>query len=956
MTTGRIAARNRHLLSISIAILVFSSAADSAVTLDGTLGTSGPLAGPDYAIPESVGQTRGANLFHSFGQFSLGSGESATFGGSAGIGNIIARVTGGAISSIDGRISSTITGANLYLINPSGIVFGQNARLDLSGSFHASTADYIGLADGGRFDAHTPANSVLTTAAPAAFGFLGNQPPAPISMQAAGLAVPTGATLSLIGGDIAIDGPGSFGVRNVLTAASGRINIVSVASAGEVIEEANGINVDSFTALGRVSTGHAAFISTAGYPGGRIFIRAGELTLDYTSMSTSTYGAVSHPGTGYDIQVSGAMRMRHSELASTGFAAGNAGSIRIQAGTLEMTGLLADPDNPIGIYTNIGSRARSTGRGGDVDITTGGLLMEGDVSINNHSLAAGQAGDIRIQASDVQLNGMQGDAFISNSAFSTGHAGNITIDAGRVSVLGGRIDPVAFTGIATQVKSSAATAANGGTIRINSGSLELLNGGQISSRINIGSGRGGDINITSSSVLVSGVKSNGVASAIVSATSGFTTTGNSGAVNISADQLTLDNSGHIDTGSASLGDAGVIALTVRDLTVRNGAYITSSSLGGPGADGGNIRITGDTISLSGGSPLGTYTGILAIAGAYAGNAGNIDISSQALDITNGAQISSRTNGAGTGGTITVSAARVTVAGRDTVNQVSSRIDASTEIYPGYAAQNTGRGGNVVVHANDVQVSDDGTISVRSTGSGDAGNIAIVAGNLELRHGSVTGSATGGGRAGDIAITANQLLLSDDSSITTSSQQSDGGNITVLAQSLVYLNSSTITTSVQGGAGNSGNIFIDPDFVVLNHSAIAADAFGGNGGNVTIVAANFLASPDSSVTASSAFGLQGNVLISSPTRDLSVDLEKLPETVVDASTLFKSRCTAVGSRFSSFTVAGPSVAAAGHGLLLSSYAGLGAADASTPMTGGSARPAALLAATVPLASRILGCSL
>ena len=176
MSRCKITKFGRCPLPAALAVL-FSASVPAAITLDGTLGTSGTLTGPNYAIPESVGQTRGNNLFHSFGQFSLTSSESATFTGSANISNVIARVTGGSVSSIDGTISFTISGANLYLINPSGIVFGQNARLDISGSFHASTADYLTFTDGGRFDARTPANSVLTSAAPQAFGFLGNQTP-----------------------------------------------------------------------------------------------------------------------------------------------------------------------------------------------------------------------------------------------------------------------------------------------------------------------------------------------------------------------------------------------------------------------------------------------------------------------------------------------------------------------------------------------------------------------------------------------------------------------------------------------------------------------------------------------------------------------------------------------------------------------------------------------------------
>src|SRR2546423_1618799 len=95
-------------------------ASQAQITLDGSLGPRGALTGPNYAIPDSVGQIRGPNLFHSFSQFNLSQGESATFTGPNTIANIIGRVTGGSPSSIDGTIRSQIPGAHLYLFNPSG--------------------------------------------------------------------------------------------------------------------------------------------------------------------------------------------------------------------------------------------------------------------------------------------------------------------------------------------------------------------------------------------------------------------------------------------------------------------------------------------------------------------------------------------------------------------------------------------------------------------------------------------------------------------------------------------------------------------------------------------------------------------------------------------------------------------------------------------------------------------
>ncbi|MBK8534014.1 MAG: filamentous hemagglutinin N-terminal domain-containing protein [Candidatus Competibacteraceae bacterium] len=167
-----IVGRNFNLWTIGTGLaLSWASLLHAAVTLDGSVGRAGALPGPNYQITADLGRQVGGNLFHSFGQFSITTGESATFSGPNSISNIIGRITGGQSSFIDGAIRSTIPGANLYLLNPAGVLFGEHATLDVPGSFHVSTADYVKLSDGGHFDARNLGNSVLTVAPVAAFGF-----------------------------------------------------------------------------------------------------------------------------------------------------------------------------------------------------------------------------------------------------------------------------------------------------------------------------------------------------------------------------------------------------------------------------------------------------------------------------------------------------------------------------------------------------------------------------------------------------------------------------------------------------------------------------------------------------------------------------------------------------------------------------------------------------------------
>ncbi len=165
-----------HTLSITLMFLCVPLHAQ--VSLDGTLGRSGALPGPDYLIGADLGQQHGGNLFHSFQDFNLQSFESATFSGPNSVNNVISRVTGGNPSNIDGLLRSTIPNADMYFLNPYGIMFGPNAKLDVQGSFHASTADYLRLQDGGQFNARLPGNSLLTVAPVEAFGFLTNTPAA----------------------------------------------------------------------------------------------------------------------------------------------------------------------------------------------------------------------------------------------------------------------------------------------------------------------------------------------------------------------------------------------------------------------------------------------------------------------------------------------------------------------------------------------------------------------------------------------------------------------------------------------------------------------------------------------------------------------------------------------------------------------------------------------------------
>jgi filamentous hemagglutinin family protein len=299
------------------------------------------LTGPHYRIGAELGQTRGGNLFHSFGEFNVPTGGSATFAGPNTITNILGRVTGGQPSTIDGLVRSEITGANLYLLNPSGVLFGPNASLDVSGSFHVSTADYLRFGDGAIFSAHMGQASVLTVADPAAFGFLSHTPAA-ITIRGSSLKVSDGKTLSAVGGDVTIMGnnsPLSNDSVPTLGAPRGRIQLASVASPGEVAFSPLGLapdlQVDSFARLGRMELSQRAFLNASGNGGGIVLLRAGRLLVDSAWMFADNLGPVDGTGLGIDLQVAADVAIANGALLTTdSLGAGRARDLRLTAGSI----------------------------------------------------------------------------------------------------------------------------------------------------------------------------------------------------------------------------------------------------------------------------------------------------------------------------------------------------------------------------------------------------------------------------------------------------------------------------------------------------------------------------------------------------------------------------------------------------------------------------------------------
>jgi len=483
-----------------------------------------------------------------------------------------------------------------------------------------------------------------------------------------------------------------------------------------------------------------------------------------------------------------------------------------------------------------------TGPSGNVTITAGTLkLTHSNIFTDTFSA---RAGDITIAAGDIQMT------FSIVSAIGLDGGGAITVTAGSLVT--------DFTSFDTETALS-----DGGNITVNANVVELTNGSTLVSST-FGDAPAGSISVT--------------------ATDHVSLLGNFGGERPSG--IFSNSFG----GLGSAGDSGAITVTTPSLQMTGGARINSvTQTAGRGGDV-TINVTG-SISISGELPTGDPEPLFGLGSIHPSGIFTQTVGSDFCTAT-----------CGDAGRVSISTGSLTMG-------AGARIDSGTS--------NTGRGGDVTVNASDtISISgslSDGTPSgifsrtIGTTpGSGTGGTIELQAPQIGLSNGAaISAQSTGTGPAGNILVKASDSLVMQSGSITTESAQSGGGSIEVQAGRLVQLTGSSITTSVHGGAGDAGNITIDPQFVILQNSQILAQAFGGNGGNISIVAGVFFADPTSTISASSTLGVSGTVDIQAPVTSLSGTLAPLPAEIVQAAGLLQARCAArlAGGTSGSFVVAG-----------------------------------------------------
>ena len=800
--------------------------AASSVQAEVILNATGARLDGNISITAAMGETRGGNLFHSFNVFNVLSGESATFSGPGSINNVISRVTGGTsditglkASIFDGPVSLSIPNANFYFINPNGIIFGEYGSINATGSVYLGTADVVRFADGANFYADPAKSSILTTADPAAFGFLGDSP---ASLELNGpfinAPVPPGKTFALVAGDIDIRAL-TYGTAIIAPAAT--VSLSSVASTGDVALGGGPADLSGFAALGQIHLSGGSFIDVGDGPtgsgAGSIYIRGGQLTLSPAALLAQTFG--DNDGGVIDIAVRGDMVVETRLLAPTVLAPSiivvGSGSSGISGGGAIVGGLGAGPQ---------------------LNLDVGGTLIVGNGS------------------------------FITSESFGPGAAGDIHIRAGGIEIQGGGLGGE-FTGITADNYGGAA----GPSLTIMVGNLRVLNGGIVGT-LNLGESSGGDLNITADSVLATGT---------------------------GLDTLSLSTETHG-------GPAGNLSLNTRTLELRDGARISSSTAGF--GDAGDVNIMATEQISNNGDFSGIFSSTVATDAAVgdAGNAGALYITTPLL-LANGGVVDTTTVGDGDAGAIDVRVGDLQLTGGAQIRSFSGGFDRFT----GELVVGSGSAGSVDVNATgDMNISGMSAtgrpsgLLAETRGAGAGGDVNVHAWRLTVSDGAVISSSSlGSGLAGDVNIALGDSLQLRGGSITTQATESDGGNITITAPRLIHLADSRITTSVESGVGSGGNIFIDPQFVVLQNSQIVANAFGGPGGNINIIAGQFISDPATVISASSTLGIDGTVNIEAPDADLSADLAALPASFIDASRMMQAGCGAARAGLSSLVEVG-----------------------------------------------------
>jgi filamentous hemagglutinin family protein len=792
--------------TVSLLSLVAVDAAIAQVSSDGTLSTTVNNGGGNNFVIEG-GDRAGNNLFHSFRDFSVPTSGSATFNNAADVQNIFSRITGGNVSNIDGLIRANGK-ANLFLLNPNGIIFGPNASLNIGGSFVGTTANSLRFADGIEFMTTSTGTPLLTISAPV--GLQMGQTPGAITVQGSGhrttvtsflpfdrsnnpigLQVGAGNTLALIGGQVDFSG----GIAAV--AGGGHVEVGSVSQGQVRLNPTTQGWVGDYSAVQQFNDIHLAQHSLLDASGndGSIQLQGRNIRLSEASLAlVQRYGGSSAEG--INVSAAGTLTLAGntsdgklgSAIGTQNFAMGSGNNVTVSARQIAI-----QDGGRIATQTFTGAPGGNVHINAADSIQSDGFMPRSPASISTiatGSYDAGNAGNVAISTNQLRL--LNGSSVVS-VALSTGRAGDIRVDADQINLIG--TNPIILS--SSTIASTTFRAGNAGNVLIDTSRLSLQGGGVIAAGT-FAQGSSGDVTINASEAV--SMDGRGAGSLTYSS------------IDSSAVIREPEFRAALGLPPSPTGDSGSVTINTPSLHITNGARVTVQN-DGPGS-AGNLRINANRIDLSN---QGSIT-----ASTVSSNGGNINLQvDNLLRLQSNSNISASAAGQGNGGRITVAARRLDLE--------QSQI--------GTQAVGSGNAGNLQIRVDELNLNR-GQIAVASQGSGNAGQLTVNANSAQLNHHSVINASTQVGRGGDVQLQVrDRLQLNDQSQILANAQQSGrGGNVRILAADIVLQNRSRISTNAQGTAVGGALTIGGDRLSLLNGSQITSSTAGsGRAGSLNIQA-------------------------------------------------------------------------------------------------------------------------
>ena len=587
----------------------------------------------------------------------------------------------------------------------------------------------------------------------------------------------------------------------------------------------------------------------------------------------------------------------------TGFAFPPIVNLDLRA--LELANLLEQNTN-----SRISSQNFASGAGGDVRVSTRNLtFLDGGQIATSAGFGTGAGGNINVTAETiiaenaVPFNPLLPSGF-SSSTFGLGKGGDVNISTERLTLLNGA------AAIASTVGSG-----RGGDIIINAN--QSITGRGVNSALSLaqsgissftfGAGNSGDITVSTRQLKFSEGAS--IGSSVTSELLGIFSvpgggTGNAGNVNVNADTIELKGNNNIASenttiiGSVSVGsgDTGNINISAQRLRVFDGTQISNTTLfstsllgeplpGSGTGNSGNLTVNvSESIEVIGVNTSSSIVSFIGTANLAVGGSGDLILNTPRLILQNGGILGTIAGSGGDAGEVTVNVSEIFIDG--TSIGLPASLSAKTTITNQQFQQTfftsafpTGNTGELTLNASHLTITNGGEVSVEHQGMGNAGRLQINVESLNLDSGGRINATTAFGFGGNVEIN--------------------------VGDSLQLRNGAQINVEALGDIGDGGNLAINVDTIVaLENSDIIANAVGGNGGNININArgifgTEFRASltPESDITASSRFGVDGTVEINTPDTDPTSGLLELPDNLLDRSEEVAPGCEAyLGSEF------------------------------------------------------------